>query len=603
MSERREPAARPEFRRIVALLAAGVLLLVFVERFVLVDLFSERCGLALLFAGGAALAAIGTGFFARRMRGDSIALDFVVGYPLFGTLCFLLGTIRIATWTMLPLLALAAVGGIIAIRKRRQLARAVSSAVASEAQRGGQRLHLFAFAVVTLIFLAGLLSAQAPPSTLDEVAYHLAVPHTWALAGRAIELPLLSHSYFPLGIESADLPLLVALDADAAGIASHFLHLFAALATTALLLRFARRHGDRRHAWLTTAAVVATPALALTTGWSLVDFPLLGICVALLLALEDDDAATIAAATAAGLLTKYTFVAFLAVVLLLQRRWRAVWPGLLAGSIFFVRNLVLTGNPIEPFLSKLAPHVAGYRSGLLDYLFDGSFLDESVGVAILVLCILAGGRIAYVLLAVAVALFFVAPSSRILLPFLAIPALTAVPQLAIPGRVRKATIAFVALALVLQCWLVAFFVDRTNAFALLTGRLSDDQYLAQARPSFPAITWLNQTLPHNSRTLVVGLNETYWFDREVRGGGNFDSPRISAYLGAATPEALRERLRRDGITHVAVVAVPVPTRVDAKAEERQTKLDPGAQRTLSMMLDREAANVASHESVTLFTLR
>ncbi|HWS72525.1 MAG TPA: hypothetical protein VN605_10445, partial [Thermoanaerobaculia bacterium] len=194
-------------------------------------------------------------------------------------------------------------------------------------------------------------------------------------------------------------------------------------------------------------------------------------------------------------------------------------------------------------------------------------------------------------------------SSRILLPFLALPALTSVPRLAVRDLARKATLALLAIAIVLQSWLVAFYIDRTNVFALLSGKLSDDAFLQQARPSFGAITWLNRALPRDSRTLVVGLNETYWFEREVRGGGNFDSPRISAYLAASSPEALRERLRRDGITHVAVVALPVPTRVDSKAEERQTRLTPAAQRTLSMMLDREASNVSSREGVTLFTLR
>ena len=33
---------------------------------------------------------------------------------------------------------------------------------------------------------------------------------------------------------------------------------------------------------LLTAAIITTPALALTAGWSLVDWPLLGICFALL---------------------------------------------------------------------------------------------------------------------------------------------------------------------------------------------------------------------------------------------------------------------------------------------------------------------------------
>jgi hypothetical protein len=607
---------RPELRRLATVLAAAILLLIFVQRFVLVDLFAERCGLALLFAAATALAIAGTGFLARRMRGDSLALDFVVGYPLFGTLCFLVGTLRVATWTMLALLAVFAVVGVVAVRGklRRAGLSGDSGRTAQAAQAGAPVLHRqptswiapFSLTVIALVFLGGFLAAQAPPSSLDEVAYHLAVPHAWVQAGRAIELPLLSHSYFPLGIESADLPLLVSLDPIEAGIASHFVHLLAAIATTILLLRFARRYGpgdDGDHAWLAVAAIVATPALALTAGWSLVDWPLLGVCAALLLSLETDDAATIAAAAAAGLLTKYTFIPFLGVALLVTRRWRPVWPGLAAGSIFFLRNLMLTGNPVAPFLSKLAPHVAGYRGGVLDYLFDGSFLDETIGVALFVLCLLAGGRLAYALLAVAVALFFVAPSSRILLPFLAFPALTSVPRLAVRDAARKATLVLLVCAIVLQSWLIAFFVDRTNVFPLLAGKLSDDIFLQQARPSFAAVSWLNHALPRDSRTLLVGVNETYWFEREVRGGGNFDSPRMSAYLTAGTPEALRERLRRDGITHVAIVTVPIPTGIGAKAEERETRLEPAAQRALSMMLDRDAANVASRENVTLFTLR
>jgi hypothetical protein len=88
--------------------------------------------------------------------------------------------------------------------------------------------HIAILAVLACAFVA----AQAPPSSLDELAYHLAVPHTWVLEGRAVALPLLSHSWFPLGIESADLPSLSLLGAIDGGIASHFLHLFAAIAMT-----------------------------------------------------------------------------------------------------------------------------------------------------------------------------------------------------------------------------------------------------------------------------------------------------------------------------------------------------------------------------------
>src|SRR2546423_5908718 len=183
-------------------------------------------------------------------------------------------------------------------------------------------LVLIALAIVVL---CALIVAQAPPSSLDELAYHLAVPWTWVKEHRAVDLPLISHSYFPLGIESADLPLFAILGQSGA-IASHFLHLGAAIAATALLLRLARNNA------LAAAAVVATPALALTAGWSLVDFPLVGICAALVL-----DEELPGPAIAAGLLTKYTFAPFALIVLVVRRRWKGAIGGAILGSLFIVR--------------------------------------------------------------------------------------------------------------------------------------------------------------------------------------------------------------------------------------------------------------------------
>jgi len=90
----------------------------------------------------------------------------------------------------------------------------------------------------------------------------------------------------------------------------------------------------------------------------------------------------------------------------------------------------------------------------------------------------------------------------------------------------------------------------------------------------------------------------------VRGGGNFDGPRLSAYLDQPTPDALYAQLKRDGITHVAVVSLPpLPTNVAKKVEERETALSPASQRIMSQTLDRYAAGVASRGAATLFTLR
>jgi hypothetical protein len=161
----------------------------------------------------------------------------------------------------------------------------------------------------------------------------------------------------------------------------------------------------------------------------------------------------------------------------------------------------------------------------------------------------------------------------------------------------------VAVAVVAQLLLVVYFVERSDAFSLIAARLTDEEYLDKARPSVMAVRALDASLPADSRTLIIGLNETYWFAHSVRGGGNFDGPRMSHYLEAPTAEALRAKLSADGITHVAIMNIPPPTTVMKKLEERDTALTPAAQRTLALTLDHYAANVSAPLSnATLFAL-
>jgi hypothetical protein len=492
------------------------------------------------------------------MRGDAV-LDFVIGYPIFGALCFLVGLLRINTATMLPLVVIFAIAGVYSLWR--------------------QRVKLDAIPPVAIVILVlGFVAAQAPPSTLDELAYHLAVPHAWVAEGRAIDLPLISHSYFPLGIESADLPLLTFLGPLSGGIASHMLHLIAAIATTMLIHRRTRDS-------LLTAAIVATPALALTAGWSLVDWPLLGICFALI---DDDDPAP---AVAAGLLTKYTFLPFAIIVLAVRRRWRGLAPAIAAGSIFFIRNLILAHNPVAPFFGIDAPHVSAFRELTLgSYVFDGRFIDESLGASLLASLLACGGLLPLALIAAGIALWMLAPSARLLIPYFAAAASHAKPAWR-PLRV------ILAIAVGAQLFLAVFFIDRSELFTLLSGKASDAEFLMKARPSMQDVAFIDAGVPRAGRVLVVGLNETYWFASHVRGGGNFDGPRVSRYLETPAPEALRAKLARDGITHLAIVSAP------QRSEERQTLLTPAAQRSLAQLLDRYAVNVTAKGDVTLFALR
>ena len=597
----------PKLQRIVAIVLALYLLLVLLDRFVLVELLVRRTGVAFLLALFEALAIIGIGSavrgaLARGWRAEDVDLprDFLLGYPLFGALCFLVGTLNVSTWTMSIVLVVCGVGGLYVVVRRLETRPLAVPNVA-------EPLALIALAIV---FLCALIAAQAPPSSLDELAYHLAVPWTWVTEHRAIDLPLISHSYFPLGIESADLPLLTILGQIGGGIASHFLHLGAALAATAMLFRLARGNS------LAVAAIVTTPALALIAGWSLVDWPLIGICALLVLALDDGDGATTSMAIAAGLLTKYTFVPFAIIVVAIAMfkrrsdsqsdgrtgesdlRFLTILPGLALGSIFFLRNLVLTANPIAPFLSAAAPHVTGYRALFLsDYVFDGRFLDESLGASLMAICALSAGTLAWILVVLAALLLLLAPSSRILIPFLAIPA----------ARSRRPTHlmrALLGLAIVVQLFLIGYFVDRGGAFSLLSGTSSDQEFLTKQRPSFATVQAIDALLPVDARALVIGLNETFWFAHRVRGGGNFDGPRVSRYLAVPVPEALYARLKADGITHIAVVApLPTPTTVPQKLAERDATLTPEAQRILAQTLDHYAVNVASRAGATVFTLK
>ncbi len=590
-------------RLVLAALLALFAILTLLDRFVLVELLVRRIAIPLLFAAVAAIACIGLGAFARRAKRIDVPIDLLIGYPILGTLCFLVGLLKVNLWTMgAVVLAAVAIGAWRAWSAGFQPAGPPASSRLDQTSRAPDRqdaggpagwkpaLHSSGNAakfIVLAVLACAFVAAQAPPSSLDELAYHLAVPHTWVLEGRAIALPLLSHSWFPLGIESADLPSLTFLGALDGGIASHFLHLFAAVATTLLIAR-------RSQSWLATAAIVTTPALAATAGWSLVDWPLAGLFVVLFLA-EDDE--TGSAATAAGLLTKYTFLPFALLVWAWKRKLPK--PIALLGLVFFARNLILAGNPVAPFFGSDTPHFIGYRAlELSGYVFDGTFVDEALGASLLVLPILATSGLALVCLAIAFALFFLAPSSRILLPFLVVPAVDAAPAL------RRRAVSIVAwIAIVLQTFIVVWLTATSGAFSLLAGTASEPQFLRKTRPSYGAIEWLNQTLPATSRTLVVGFGETYWFARPVRGGGNFDSDRVSRYLDVPTPEALRARFKADGITHVAVVAVAPPTNVERKVEERQIVLAPTSQRMLAITLDRYASHVTSRGEATLFTLR
>ena len=102
--------------------------------------------------------------------------------------------------------------------------------------------------------------------------------------------------------------------------------------------------------------------------------------------------------------------------------------------------------------------------------------------------------------------------------------------------------------------------------------------------------------------LAVGLHELFWFTVPVRGGGNFDGPRVAAYLEARSADSLREKLVGDGFTHLLIY--PQGLRSESKGGdespkeiERQTTLPLETLRALNELT--ASAELVSEESGAL----
>jgi len=631
-----DPASRSSstLTYVVAILGIAILLAVFWERFVLLPLNLERLGLPLALSVSGMLAAFSTGFVSRsllaRLADEQkpsplFARDFVVGYPILGGLVFLVSLVAIRPVLSTAILVIGTLAGAAFLAKW-------NVAALREPGVAGTSELLALTLLISCALLAGAV-AQMPAISLDETAYHLAIPRIWVNEGHVVDLPLLSHSSFPLGIESVDVLFLSILGRGGA-LASHFLHFFAAIATASILFEALRGRGlGKRDATIVVAAIVSTPALVITAGWSGTDWPLLGCVLVLLEGCASSSASSMAVAVAAGMLTKYTFLPFLLVLLpvaftaSVQRRHLVLASaiGALAGSLFLVRNILLRGNPFAPFLSGASPSLGGFHAGATlaetfrNYLFDGALVDDSLGVGLLCSLLLAflwaasglksaADRAGFAgLLVITLLLASRLPASRLLVPYFVALIVLAAPSLgrALEGdgsfsMVPRMTRALLLIASCAQFGVFVYYADSLDPMSIATGRRSEADVVHVLRSESASIESLDTLLPAGSRTLVLGTHELFAFTHTVRGGGNFDSPLVSRYLESTS----LDQLRRDGFSHLAVfdrLGVGIEDR-DPRVRERRTTITPAAAARLQEITGRAAALVSAPGS-RLYALR
>lgn len=219
-------------------------------------------------------------------------------------------------------------------------------------------------------------AALAPPSDVDALNYHLAVPHIYALHHRIIPLPSIYHSYFPFGIQMLYTICLLFHSP----VAAQCLHVAFGLANITVIGVIARRFYGNTTACLAMLLFYTLPDVSAEIPAARID---LGTSFYALLSLLQmiDNCRSVAshrkmlllAGCFAGLCagTKYTalivplIISALALIsrqgLFSIRIKHAIIVGVIALSVampWYLRNAVWTSNPVFPFFSDVFPSEA-----------------------------------------------------------------------------------------------------------------------------------------------------------------------------------------------------------------------------------------------------
>jgi 4-amino-4-deoxy-L-arabinose transferase-like glycosyltransferase len=256
--------------------------------------------------------------------------------------------------------------------------------------------YLLAVALSVLLSCEVLL-ALAPPIARDALIHHLAVPKLWLRHGAIHEIPWADFSYYPMNIDLVYLAALI-LGSD---ILANLAHLLFGAATGLLIYLYLKNKVGREWGLFGAFIFLSTPIVIRLSTMAYVDLGMTFFTTASLLALlqwrESDyrDGLWMAlSAIAMGLAlgSKYNaliawFFLNLMVVFYYSRDRGGTGQALKKGILFFtltllvaspwyIKNMVLTGNPLYPLLERYFHHFTqqgGGRGGLIEVAASGGW--------------------------------------------------------------------------------------------------------------------------------------------------------------------------------------------------------------------------------------
>jgi hypothetical protein len=572
--------------------------------------------LNLLFLGGMSLAAIGLGRLilcgsgTRLISfGEYVLFSTGLGFGVLSYSVFILGALQLlcpaAVYLLLGLCALLSLVGWGSLRPSLEIERKP----AFKTQLSFWNRCIAAILVACL--LLGLLLVLTPAIGKDALIYHLAVPKLFLKHHGIYFVPGNIFAYYPLNSEML-FTLGLALRGDVLAKGVHFVM---ALSILLGMWQFARHHiseisyipvallvfysipsvfvashtayndltvsfyaflavyafinwfSRRENAWLILCAVFS--GLAVSTKYTALLLPLLG-CLGILWACRHD--------RVNNRHTSLLVLTYLACTVV-------------AGSPFYVKNWIMTGNPFYPFLYgifhgrgwdpeqarlyDLFVHSLGMGRGLWDYLLlpwnvsinarmHSPQFDGILGpVFILTLPFAVGMRRIAVGAKIAMAyclftfMFWASSAQQIrylipVFPFLAIMTGYVLSYYRRQRAVFGMLVVLVAGSLGFSGYHIVSHFLKIKPVGVITGFEDRDTFLNRMIPSYAMFEYVNRQLPEDSKIFLVYMkNFGYLCDRPYYSDSMFESYTIQKILAQhATPTGVYDALRNKGFTHL-----------------------------------------------------
>ena len=305
--------------------------------------------------------------------GSCLSCELAIGLALSGYLLLILAALGILNLTVvLGIFGFLSIYTLFAQKSR--LMRAVACTNLISAIRKGDKWDRLGWGIVVILLLAAIIEALAPATTSDALSYHLRIPYDYVVEGGLIYSPFQPYNMPHLMQMLVTLPFLLG----AGDVGAHLTYFIFCILLIAALYRLASQYFDQKIALLAVILFISTPMFSYIKVSGMVEVGLTAMILlsiwALLNGLNADEKYRYRWMLASGLFigvacgTKYYglfagAVAFLLIVVISYRemdwsvalRSSSVFAAgaLVLGVPFYIKNMLMTGNPLFPALFDL----------------------------------------------------------------------------------------------------------------------------------------------------------------------------------------------------------------------------------------------------------